>query len=135
MMKKMAYKVVLLLLVLLAAGVTVYLVLVLYNNRDTGMPDRDEYAAAFERSVQWLHLHRSKLLRDNNPMLWWMVKESAELSSDSRLLDLFAEYRKIVLDPNPRNLWGGLFSASHYIRVDMDSIRHLPDYNQHFIYG
>lgn len=105
------------------------------NNRDRPLPDEQAYRQSLERSVQWLLARREALLRDTNSMLWWMVSESAQLSQDPRLLALFAEYKRARLDPDPRNIWGGLFDPNHFVRVTMGDLAHFPDYNQHFIYG
>lgn len=105
------------------------------NNRDLAPPAEQEYRDSLEHAIQWLMAHREALLKDTNSMLWWMVSESATLGQDARLLSLFAEYKQKRLDPDPRNVWGGLFDPNHFIRVTMEDLVHFPDYNQHFIYG
>jgi hypothetical protein len=130
---KRTVKLLLLALILLPLAGGIYLVW--DNNREVVFPDKQEYRDSLERSIQWMMVHRDHLLQDNDPVLWWMVKESAHIVQDPRLLELFAEYKRARLDPDPHYIWGGLYDQYHFIRIDPANISHLPDYNQHLIYG
>ena len=43
------------------------------NNREAVPVGDDKITQSYERSVSWLLNHREEMLRDGNPMLWWMV--------------------------------------------------------------
>ncbi len=68
-------------------------------------------------------------------MLWWMVKESAELTKDQRLDELFAAYQKKWLDPYPTSPWLHLFNPECRVPVGDWGLRGLPDYNVFFLYA
>ena len=117
--------------VLCAYGFLVY-----QNNREA-MPLSDEKVAiSYESSVSWLLSHREEILRDGNPMLWWMLGESAKISGDDRVKKLFDEFLANNDRTAPYSVWqaffhperfrGGIFSASEYSS--------LVEYQQYFLY-
>lgn len=112
-----------------------YLFLAWQNNREVEFPTESEYRVSFENSIGWLQGNRSKILASTNSMLWWMVKESADLTNDPRLVELYNTYKKNTLDKNPRNIWRSLFAKHSYFNIDPMDIIQYPDYNQHFLYG
>ena len=112
-----------------------YLFLVWQNNKEVEYPTEAEIRASFEKSIVWLQTNRTQILASTNSMLWWMIKESADITQDPRLVDLYNTYKKDVLDKNPRNYWNSLFNKNNYINIDPLSIIQYPDYNQHFLYG
>jgi hypothetical protein len=90
-------------------------------------------AASQERGVAWLDGHGEESLRDENAMLWWMVREAARHTGDRRLSRLFGRYDAQYLGAG--NVWTHLFDegSSEPIRyVDVDR---LPYYNQYFLYA
>ena len=115
--------------------VGIYLFLVWQNNSEAELPTDAEHRVSFEKSIAWLQANRSKILASTNSMLWWMIKESADLTNDSRLVELYNDYKKNTLDKNPRNIWYSLFIKNSYFNIDPIDIIHFPDYNQHFLYG
>lgn len=115
--------------------VGIYLFLVWQNNREAELPTEARYRASFEKSIVWLQANRSEILVSTNSMLWWMIKESADLTNDPRLVGLYQEYKRNVLDKNSRNVWRSLFAKNSYFNIDPFDIIQFPDYNQHFLYG
>lgn len=114
--------------------VAAYLVGVLHNNRDLAYPSQQKIQKQLEQSVQWLVNNESEILSQNNPMLWWMLYESQQISKDKRLAELLEKYyqknRGIKYSP-----WGPLFAGAQQSRLDAYSVLGLPYYNQHFIYA
>jgi hypothetical protein len=105
------------------------------NNHTVSFPEQQKIEASFILGVAWLEKNHDTILADENPMLWWMIKRSAELTQNSTLLQFYAEYKQRYLDSNPRNVWAYLFESRANAFVDPQQLEHLPGYNQLFIYG
>ena len=105
------------------------------HNQQTNAPTVEQQAESLERAIVWLDSHSEQVLQDNNPMLWWMVKRSAELSGEPRLKAIYQRYYRRYVSGNYQNVWRGLFMPDDAIAVSVRSIEGLPDYNQYFIYG
>lgn len=104
------------------------------NNRTATWPERDELAPALEAGIDWMTRHREAILKQANPVLWWMVQQSAERTGDPRLQALFADYAAQRLGVG-RNLWVPLFYPGRWVPFSDADIAHFPDYNLHFIYA
>ncbi len=121
-------------------GVAVFLIglFLLYgiwqNNREIDYPQQKEFERSLASGIKWLDNHRTEILDDANPMLWWMVKRSAELTGDKRLGNLYADYRGKYLG-NARNAWLPLFDAKVRVSMQLWELEGLPDYNLLFLYG
>lgn len=128
-------KFLLMVLGLVLVSVAVYGGLTWNNNRSASRPDRERMQFALNAAIQWTDDNSDKLLQTNNPMLWRMLQQSAWLTKDPRLLQLFREYEQRHLAHNARNLWRPLFYENVWVPVKFQDIRQLPYYNQHFIYS
>lgn len=117
-------------LLILSAGYLVW-----NNNRSLTAPDYGRLELARDRSIHWLTDNRTKLLKNNNPMLWQMIQKAAEISGDERLQSLFASYRQQYLETNQNSLWHPLFYKRTWVPVRYEDIARLPDYDQFFIYS
>ena len=104
------------------------------NNWSVEPPSTVAISGSLEESIQWLFDNRMTILQDGNPMLWWMVGESAKLTGDARLRGLFEDYES-VLKRYPDNVWHHIFNPASTIPVRMWQISGLPDYNIYFLYG
>lgn len=110
--------------------------LVWANNRSVAAPSPTSIQEGLEKAIQWHMDHREKILQSDNAILWWMVKESADLTGDSRLQGLFADYKRSQLDANPYNIWQYFFNQNSLAPVQIDGLlQTLPDYNLLFVYG
>ncbi|MCB1743793.1 MAG: hypothetical protein KDK91_25685 [Gammaproteobacteria bacterium] len=112
-----------------------YVVLVLDNNLGRDSVARQDVLDSLERSIVWLNENRAQLLENRNAMLWWMVKRSLDLTDDARLAALFADYEQRQLASRRASYWRALFDPGYIPALSPDSIAHLPDYNQYFLYG
>ena len=113
----------------------IYLFLVWQNNKEATYPSEAEIRTSFEKSIGWLQANRTEILASTNSMLWWMIKESADLTNDPRLVEIYVKYKENILDKHPRNVWRPIFFSNSYANIDLLDIIHFPDYNLHFIYG
>ncbi len=105
------------------------------NNQAQGPVPREEVRQAYERSLEWIGAHRREVLDDENPMLWWMLKRSAELRGDARLIDLYSSYRAKYLDRRPGNVWRHVLGEDPRPKIRLWEIDHLPDYNLFILFG
>jgi hypothetical protein len=119
--------------VLLIALFTIYQLW--QNNRTVDTPSRSSISASLEKGITWLVNNREMILDQNNPMLWWFVKESADITHDERLSVLFSDYKKRYLDPYPRNSWRLIFDNKSDVPISVWQLDELPDYNLYLIYG
>ena len=130
-MKKILVKLILAVTIL---GIAAAAALLFANNRPAERPRPEELRASLEAVIGWVDANREAILKQSNPVLWWMVQHSAEHTGDPRLQALFADYHARYLD-NPRNLWVPLFYPGRWVPFRIEDIAHYPDYNLHFIYG
>jgi len=105
------------------------------NNKVVEYPDKVRLKESLDLGIAWLEEHRDEVLATNNPILWWMVKESAELNHDATLGGLFLAYKARHLDTNPMNPWLHMFSLDSSAPVRAAELQNLPDYNVLFLYG
>lgn len=105
------------------------------NNRAAEYPEMARIKESLDLGISWMENHRDEVLADGNPMLWWMVKESAELRHDPKLEKLFLEYKARYLDANPASPWRHLFSSDAALPLYAAELQDLPDYNVFFLYG
>lgn len=119
----------------LLVAVACYGGLVWHNNRAMPAPAAAEIAASHEQSVKWLLNNRARVLRTNNPALWWMIAESARLTGDPRLHDLLAEYR--AARAQGRSVWDALFSPELYwgANIEPAQLAGMRDYQQYFLFA
>ena len=62
------------------------------NNRLTTVMDLEERLAVLENGIHWLEDNQQLILDQPNPMLWYMLKNAAEINGDQRLKALFSSY-------------------------------------------
>ncbi len=117
-----------LLVVLLGAGYA-------DNNADAAEPTAAELVASRDRAAAWIRANEDEVIADENPALWWMLRESAASSGDAYLGGLYARYYQRYLAPNPHNVWHHLFDNESPLRISVDDLGGFPDYNLLFLYG
>lgn len=121
-------------LITFGALAAIYAGLFYVNNRASAWPDQVRISASFAEGVDWLGTHREEILGQNNPALWQMVQQSAELTQDPSLLALFADYRSRYLERG-RNIWLPLFYPGRWVSIRTEDTANMPDYNLHFVYA
>ena len=105
------------------------------NNRDVSPVERQQILASFEAAVGWFEDNREKILQTDNPALWWMVQQAANLTGDARLLELFDSYHERYNGAQRHSYWRLLFNKKGWVPVHYDHIESLDDYQQLFIYA
>lgn len=124
-----------LVLVLILVPLTIFAGLVLHHNLGGVAPQKSEVSESLEQSIRWLDANEQDILAEGNPMLWWMVKRSFELTQDYRLGQLYKRYKARYLDRRYHNYWRALFDSQYVPIFSAEQIAQLPDYNQYFLYG
>lgn len=115
----------------------IYGFLVYQNNRSIEKPSPENIKHSYEMSVAWLVENRKMVLQEHNPILWWMIERSAEITNDERLKSLLAELRattpSIESNPGwqifikPEKYWGTNFPPFIYTS--------LSGYQKYFFFG
>lgn len=118
---------------LLLVLLLVLLVLV-HANRDVDRPTVPQQEAALERAVQWLLAHRSVVIAEPNPGLWWMVRTAGEVRRDARLLQLVQASSQQAFPPELRqDVWMRMWQPDAPIDVAAVPPGPLSDYQEGFI--
>jgi len=114
-----------------------YLGLIWHNNVAVQSPTQAEIAGTWEKSVAWLASNREMALADRNPILWWMIGESAKLTGDVRLQQLFADYRATTNAAEADSVWQTFFAPERYwgASFSQQSYAGYADYQQYFLFG
>lgn len=131
----MIKKISIFLVVILLVPVLAYGVLLSVNNLGDSKIEPVQVNESLERAIVWLVDHQSSALNTNNPLLWWMVMRSANLTRDPRLAELYFAYHKRYLNQPGENVWAPLFEKPRVTNLRQESISLLPDYNQYMLYG
>lgn len=104
------------------------------NNRSSPPPDRSELKRSLDKGIGWLAHNRNTILDDSNPILWWMVQESAALTQSPILKDLYAQYHKRYF-AGKRKAWMHLFDPASDVPMRLSELEQLPYYNLFILYG
>lgn len=114
-----------------------YGLLVAHNNRKAPPPSAAALLASREKATQWLLQNREQALANQNPALWWMIGQSAEVTGDSRLQGLFDEFRQRYAMTQPQSVWNVFFEPDRYLGMQFSPqvYRGAPDYQQLFLFG
>lgn len=115
--------------------------LLINNNLPAEPVSKKELNAALERTTTWMENNRASILEVPNPILWYRIKEVADLTGDQRLIDLFRTYEKrhLAYGLNPQDiqnkLWRPLFNSTFRYRIHPEEVSQLPRYLQHWAYA
>ena len=88
-----------------------------------------EITQHFERSIAWLDANYPTLENTHNPILWWMIKQAAENSKHETLKNIYAKYKKNLLDSAPAN-----FSTPMFDKFYRPKIPHISAFSQIYDY-
>lgn len=107
------------------------------NSRAQAMPSRDDIAASREKSIVWMMNNRQKILSNRNPALWWMIGQGANVSGDSRLQALYAEFRQDFETNYSQSVWRSFFSPETVwgVNIPLSVYGELPPYQQYFLFS
>lgn len=105
------------------------------NNVKSPNPEKLALEKSFSSAAQWLVHHRDQIINEENPILWWMVKQAAIKTQDRNLTQLYVDYEKKYLSPPRKNAWIYLFNPENAPAISGAELQHLPDYNQFVLYG
>ncbi len=131
-MKKLFYIVTSLIVILfLLTGWSIW-----QNNRDVTPVSQAVIKQHFDLSVDWLVSNYSKVENIQNPILWWMIKQTGLKSDNESLKNIFSKYKKEHLDKMPANLSTPMFDKFYRPVVpDIVLLSSLRDYQIFFFYG
>lgn len=107
------------------------------NNRAAPAVGQERIAQSYESGVAWLLSHREKILHDGNPMLWWMLGESARVSGDIRVQSLFNEFRDNFDHVAPNDMWQAFFHPQQFRNATFSASEYnsLVDYQKYFLFA
>ncbi|MFQ5644218.1 MAG: hypothetical protein ACE5FQ_11055 [Thiogranum sp.] len=115
--------------------VLLYGYLIWKNSVSVTTPGQAELETSLENSIQWVEQNRDAVLSNNNPMLWYMLQQAADITGDQRLQRLFADYEQRYLKNHSNNLWRPLFYPGAWVPIRFKDISSFPYYNWHFLYA
>jgi len=118
------------LILLFCAG---YFYLVYKNNIDTPPPSKLEIRQALDKSINWVLKNQDELIKINNPVLWWFLDESANLTNNYKLSNLVSKYRNTTLDRN--SVWTGYWVKKPPFSYVAGSLDYMEKYQKFFVYG
>ena len=72
-------------------SVMFYAYLLFQNNQSIEQLAPDKISNSLEQSIVWMVDNHEQALKENNAMLWWMIKRSSEITQDYRLLQIYDE--------------------------------------------
>lgn len=119
----------------LLVSIGIYAGFLWHNNRNVKPVTKVEIQQSLNAGISWLFDHKTEILKIPNPMLWWMVQQSAVVTGDPRLKELFSSYETAYLANDMNNVWRPLFYKNAWSPVRYESIRWFPYYNKHFLYA
>ena len=105
------------------------------NNAEATSPSLLEFKQSQLKAIDWIKAHEEEVLATDNPALWWMLHDSATLSKNAYLTDLYTKYYERYLANEPSNPWHHLFDHNSQVWLQTYQYEQLPDYNQLFLYG
>jgi len=127
---------------LIFTTLSIFFILIVYaysfyqNNKDMKFPENSEIRNSLNKSINWLESNRKTIESNNNPALWWMIKEASEASRIEELNAIYDNYEEKYLQKNPPNIWTPYFSKYYKPNVpDILQLRNLRDYQIFFIYA
>jgi len=126
---------------LVAISLIIGLSVIGYNNRDIEHPSEDDLSKSLEASIVWLVDNKEPMLAFNNPILWYFLHRSAQISGDLRVKSLVESYYDKYIEPkhsayNRTSLWKGLFEPEFkYKPLTFYTIDNMNYYSQHFVYA
>jgi len=111
-----------------------YVYLVYKNNIDIQPIDNITINKSLNKSINWLKNNKDHLIKEDNPILWWFIYESAKVLGDENLIEIVNEYREKTLGLN--STWNLYFDKnSNNFTYFYGSLSSLPNYNKLFVYG
>ena len=106
------------------------------NNRNVTPASHALIEQHFIKAVAWLESNYTDVENVQNPVLWWMIKQAAEVSDNEVLKNIYSNYKKTHLDSNPPNLSTPMFDRFYRPRMpDISLLSGLQDYQLFFFYA
>lgn len=106
------------------------------NNRKVEPVNRQQLEQAYQRVTQWVEDNYPLLQQNDNQMLWWMIKQASENTTQANLSRVYQTYKQTILDRKRRGPFSPLFYPHYrpYI-TDIASFARIDDYQLMFIYA
>lgn len=120
----------------LVALVAWYAALLWVNNRAVQSPDRAVLAERLEHAIDWLTANVKAGESPAHPHLWWMIKQAADVSGNTRLVGFYRSNEPQLLHNRSLQVWLKMFDPGAIVGPGRaDVYRNLPDYEYLFLYG
>lgn len=121
----------------LILGLGIYGLLFYQNNRASPPVTDEKIAQSYEQGLAWLLEHRQDIISNGNPMLWWMLGESARISGDMRMQKLFDDFKVELNRTAPYSVWQAFFQPQQFRNAKFSPSEYvsLVEYQQYFLYA
>lgn len=106
------------------------------NNQHTETVSHNVIQQHFVKAIAWLENNYKDVENIQNPILWWMIKQAAEVSENQNLTAIYTQYKNQHLDKNPPNLSTPMFDKLYRPNMpDITLLSRLQDYQIFFFYS
>jgi hypothetical protein len=105
------------------------------NSKEAPFPTDAELRASYSRAAGWIFTNSSRLLDDDNSMLWLFLRDTGRVANDQRLLTLASEYQSKYTNGTIAQFFFGSGGSEHLREVHIDFPDNWPDYDRLFVYG
>lgn len=124
-------------LVLIFTGFVIWYASLLWmNNRVTPLPDNIQLSASLKNAINWMETNVDEIEENNNPQVWWMIKQASEVSGNPRLVSIYKIKEAGLLNMQSLYIWKNMFDNTAYVGLpSLQELHYLPSYNYLFLYG
>ena len=106
------------------------------NHRAVPAPDKAVLASSLGHAVGWLEADMKGARSYTDPYLWWMLKQSAEITRDQHLVSLYNHIEPLLLKKRSWYIWSGMFDPEAKVELPpFSTLRFLPYYDYLYLYG
>lgn len=118
-------------------GVLAWYVSLLWVNNYTSQPiSKKQLTVHLEKAISWIEENIDSVEKASNPPLWWMLKQSAEISENPRLVSFYKRHEDELLNMRGMYMWANMFDPDASVELpDLYLLQYLPNYNYLFLYG
>lgn len=106
-----------------------------HYNRPAAPVTREEAQHSVHAAIAWLQRNEGSVLREGNVPLWLMVRESARITHDPYLDELYRHFHRLYIERASMTPDRLMLDPDDHALLDFDALNDDPDYMQFIYYG